>query len=46
MGEVQNEILSLNNKLFAANRIEDLRRASSDEAYCTQLLKEFGLYQE
>ena len=42
----RNEILSLSNKLFAANRIEDLRRASTDEAYCTQLLKEFGLYQE
>lgn len=36
-------ILTLMQKLFAAGRVDDAKRASNDKAYCAQLLAEYGL---
>lgn len=41
--EGENLILTLMQKLFAAGRVEDARKASNDAAYCAKLLAEFGL---
>ncbi len=37
---------ALINRLFEENRLEDLRRASTDKEYLLQLLKEEGLLKE
>lgn len=42
----QKQILFLTQKLLDANRLEDLKKASSDEKYREILLKEFHLEQE
>ncbi|MBQ7165639.1 MAG: Rpn family recombination-promoting nuclease/putative transposase [Treponema sp.] len=39
----QNTILTLNKRLIASGRIDDLSRASTDSEYLAQLLKEEGL---
>lgn len=41
--EGANIILTLMQKLFAAGRADDAKKASSDRAYCDKLLAEFGL---
>ena len=37
------QVALLMRKLFAQNRIEDIRKACKDRHYCKQLLKEFGI---
>lgn len=39
----QNRILTLNQRLLAENRIDDLRRASMDSDYLQKLLVEQGI---
>ena len=39
----QNRILTLNQRLLAENRIDDLRRASTDNDYLQKLLDEEGI---
>lgn len=39
----QNRILTLNQRLLAENRIDDLRRASTDSDYLQKLLVEEGI---
>ena len=41
--EGANSVALLMKKLFNQNRIEDAKRASEDEVYRDQLIKEFGI---
>ena len=34
---------SLIDKLLADNRLDDLKRSTTDEAFCSELYKEYGL---
>ncbi len=43
MEEGQEQILFLTQILVTNNRLEDLKKASSDKEYLKKLLKEFGL---
>ncbi len=40
-GEARNKALI--NKLLADNRIDDLKRSTTDEDFCSKLYKEYGL---
>ena len=40
-GEARNRALI--DKLLADNRIDDLKRSTTDEAFCNELYKEYGL---
>ena len=37
------QMTELNRRLLDANRIEDLRRASEDEAFCRKLMEELDI---
>lgn len=41
--EGENKILTLMQKLFAAERIEDAQKVSLNEEYRAKLMKEFGI---
>ena len=45
IGEMRGEARknALIDKLLADNRIDDLKRSTTDEAFCNQLYKEYGL---
>ena len=40
-GEARNRALI--DKLLADNRLDDLKRSTTDEAFCNELYKEYGL---
>ena len=40
-GEARNRALI--DKLLADNRLDDLKRSTTDEAFCSELYKEYGL---
>ena len=40
-GEARNRVLI--DKLLADNRLDDLKRSTTDEAFCNELYKEYGL---
>ena len=41
--EIKNQLDGLVQKLLDQSRIEDVKRASEDEVYRDQLIKEFGI---
>ena len=41
IGEARNKALI--DKLLADDRIDDLKRSTTDEAFCSELYKEYGL---